>query len=226
MDARSTSEAPRVGESSDASSALLDRALFEPHLVPGEKILWVGRPARIHFMAQGDWRLLLTDFARLVGIAALGLIVFSAASFFQQHHLPPYDRVIRSVVFIGGMFFLLFVFVVLMRAIRNIFRILTLRRSSFLLTDRRAFCLDRGKPGDPAHVDLATVDRFHQEERPDGSGSVVFGYRKEKRKMKYSTVTVDVPRLMFEDIGGVSLVRKLAEDAAEKLTLHPTPLSP
>lgn len=215
-----------MGENSDPASALLDKALFQPYLEPGEKILWVGRPGRIHFMAQGDWRLLLTFFARLVGIAALGLIAFSAVSFFQQHHLPPYDRVIRGVVFIGGMFFLLFVFVVLMRVIRNVFRLLTLKRSTFLLTDRRAFCLDRGKPSDPAHVDLTTIDRFHHEERSDGSGSVVFGYRKEKRKMKYSTVTVDVPRLMFEDIGGVALVRKLAEDAAEKLTLHPIPLSP
>ncbi len=216
-----------------SGGAIADRSLFQPYLKPGERILWVGRPGRVRLFpsiarAEGPRFLLACLLMFVVGgsvMSALFLGILALNAWWRHANLswPKILNVGLSIGFSITAFCLAVAFT--KQLVSRSIQVRALRTISYALTDRRALCVNRRKLSDPKQVRLATVDRFHHEVMPDGTGSVVFGYQKKELEREYPAETIDVPRLEFEGIEAASVVRKLAEDAAKKLTLHPTPLN-
>jgi hypothetical protein len=213
MVGRSTSDAARMGEGSDAAAALLDRDLFQPYLEPGEKILWVGRPGRVAVFERWHRFALLQTFGKFALMPIVGIAVISTFALLKDKQLIPLYLLGRFIappaIVAGALFGVCSVFLFVGR----VSRVSALKRLSYAVTTSRAMEIDRQKRLGPSAVALNSVDHFDVEERTDQSGQIVFGYRTEK---DYRRRTKRVPRLTFEGIDSVAFVCALAKDAASK----------
>lgn len=197
----------RSMDEGDDASALLDRALFQPYLETGEKVLWIGRP-RFHWGEAG-----YQIFWIFVGLVVVGLIlglrsVSGAPSVVGQEDASQVE------VYLGYAMIGCFLFLgVMLWGIGR--QLVAPSRVTYLLSDRRAVAFDRrsGKP--LKSVSLGEVDQLDQILRSDGSGRVIFDYDLVYSKSKGTTRAY--PKLEFVDIEGAAAVRALAEEAALKL---------
>ncbi|HVY52424.1 hypothetical protein FRZ61_21890 [Hypericibacter adhaerens] len=207
MDGRSTSEGSGIGDSGGASAALLDRALFQPYLEPGEKILWIGRP-RLHWSEIG-YRL----FVLLAILAFVGLIAWIKATSGPTSGATPEDAD-QAKVYIG--YALIGPLVLLAAMMWRIGReIIAPTKLTYLLSDCRAMALDRRNGKLLKSVSLRNVDQLDQILRSDGSGRIIFDY--DLIYSKNSNTPEAVPKLEFVDIEAAATVKALAEKAALKL---------
>lgn len=187
MAARSTSDAARMGEGSDAAVSLRDRALFEPYLEPSEKILWAGRPNR----AKNPSRWIPRPKARvhpLQWIGAALLPIFLGGFLAEKIHdrQPEWSLLQLILASTAGLAFMLTFFATISVLVYLLYFIVILLRSyfgskrndiSYALTDQRALVIDRSSGTAPK---MATYDSISQPEarlREDGSGNVEFGYK-------------------------------------------------
>jgi hypothetical protein len=202
-----------MGESSEASAALFDRALFQPYLEPGEKILWVGRPGKVSVFAPKHWLALLRLFGLFILMPIGVVVVLWAIAWLRDNQVIPLylmPRFIAPPAIVAGS---LYGLAVILSFISRVSRVSALKRLSYAVTTSRAMEIDRQKRLAPSTVALNSVDHFDVEERSDQSGQIVFGYRTER---DYRGRTRRVPRLIFEGIGSVAFVCALAKDAAGK----------
>lgn len=191
------------------------RSLFQPYLEPGEKILWVGRPGRIHFCRA---RKPGSPMERLgiIALCVIGLTVASAVRGIEKH--PDRSWVFMTLVgfvVVAGMTALIFILSSASLLLMWPLRLYGLRRLSYALTDRRALVLDRSSQKSPKFVAYDEWSRFESFERADGSGLVVFGYKDEVRPKWKSRVISKTPRLVFDDIDQASFVCSIAERARQ-----------
>jgi hypothetical protein len=207
MDARSTSDAARMGASSDAASALLDRALFQPFLEPGERILWIGRSRPRWLRAGTAYRMFWMSLACILVVLAVATFPFAKSGpspMLSEEDLYSVKVGIVQAAVLGA---LCLTFLVL-----GIFRrVAAVRSLSYLLSDSRAMALDRRRGGPPKTVSFGEIDHLEQNLRSDGSGEIIFDYN--LIYPKNGGTAKAVPKLMFVDIENASAVRKLAEDA-------------
>src|SRR5690348_2702407 len=102
MAERSTSDAAQMSEGSDPASALLDRALFQPYLEPGERILWVGRPGRVRILAPRFWLFLAILFGSFPPITVCMMAFVWIDSWIEHGRLISLHRLIEVTPLIGG----------------------------------------------------------------------------------------------------------------------------
>lgn len=213
MDARSTSDGAGIGDGGGASAALLDRALFQPYLEPGEKILWVGRPGRVAVFERWHRFALLQTFGKFALLPIVCVAVILVFSLMKDKQLIPLYLLGRitapPAIVAGALFSLCSVFLFVGR----VSRVSALKRLSYAVTTYRAMEIDRQKRLAPSTVSLDLVAHFDVEERSDQSGQIVFGYRTERGCRGQ---TRRVPLLIFEGIDSVAFVCSLAKDAAGK----------
>ena len=169
----------RSMDEGDDASALLDRALFQPYLEAGEKILWAGRPGAVRFLpAEAKGKRL-----KSLGLAVLLLIPIAGANAWRARSKHPSIPLSEALILGGivsialfGALFVLYgtVFLLMGRG-----RLRRLRQESYVLTDRRALVLNRAS----SKVSSLTYDVTTPCQafgRDDGSGRIVFG-KEEKR---------------------------------------------
>jgi len=214
MAERSTSDGARTGEGGPAGAAPLDRAFFQPYLEPGERILWIGRPGRVHVLFPKFWLFLVITLGMVpvttIGAAAVAL----AVSWLEHGRLMSIQRVVEVATLLGEGVTVIVAFVVVGALASRALRIPVLRRTSYAVTSKRAMAIDRKKPATLQSAFLDTVDPFDVTERNDQSGSIAFGYKIERG---YKGSDERVPRVLFDDIDNVAFIAALAKDAAARM---------
>jgi hypothetical protein len=221
MDARSTSDAARMGEGSDAASALLDRSLFQPYLEPGEKILWVGRPSS----AKNPSRWIPRPKVRVHPIQWIGgaLLLISVGGVFAEkiHDRRPEWPLLQLIVSSAAALVFLLTFLAVISVLCYLLCFIAiflcsyfsskLSDISYALTDQRALAIDRAS-GRVAK--MATYDPISRPEarlREDGSGNVEFGYKGAVYARWGRRKEVNLSSLTFENIDDAAGVLQLTQ---------------
>ncbi len=206
-----------MNEGALKDSGLLDRSMFQPFLQPGEKVIWSGRPGRLRWLGADNWQPVMLGFVTvfmLPSAAAIALIWRNAARHGWNAIFEYWGPPTAQIVFTAG--FLSLVVVMIRR------RLGRLRRTVYALTDRRAISIELDEEVRSTSVALDLVNRFEPDIRADGSGDLVFGFRREYVKSaKGGGSWQDKPRLTFEDISDVARVLSLAQEALAKLGYQP-----
>jgi hypothetical protein len=230
MDARSTSEGVGRGEGDAASAALLDRALFEPYLLPGERILWAGRPGlsrgRKRRIPEKPKRQRQTEVALFVFCIVMLSVTFG---FKAAAKYPNWSwgksllagAITASLTF-GTMAVLLSLLALVLVAVRFVlspFHRRALTDTSYALTNFRAMALQRSQSG---ALSMASYDSANNPQamlREDGSGDVMFGYKGGLFPRWGSRRTPNASRLVMENIDEGARVYSLVQATLEERTL-------
>lgn len=193
-------------------SGILDRSMIQPFLQPGEKVIWSGRPARLRWFGLDNWHWLISAFALIwfLPSGAAVLLIWQRAT--RRGWEATLDQVGPFVALLGSTALFLAIVVALI-----CWRIGRLRRAVYALTDRRAITVERRVKPRQTSATLDLVSRFETDIRADGSGDLVFGYRREYVDNGEGGYWVEKPRLTFEDINDVPRVLRLAQEALAKL---------
>jgi hypothetical protein len=201
----------RTTNEASVDGSAIDRSLFQPFLAPSEIVIWSGKPERVRLIG-GDTRKPFVAALLCVSLAPSGLVLLamwlgarqSSWSEVSGHWLPWVSLFALNAIFLA-------IFAVL--AYRRTTR---LKETVYALTNRRAIKL-RISQAEPNSSALDLVNRFKTHIRRDGSGDLVFGYRREYVNYGEGSRWEDIPRLTFEDISDVRRVLSLAQDALAKL---------
>jgi hypothetical protein len=195
------------------NSTIVDRSLFQHFLQPGERVIWSGRPGRLRWIGADNWRHIINIFA-LLWLLPSGFVVLFILKFLVQDGwsgVSTHWFLLVLLVGISGVSFT----AILMLINRRIAR---LRRTSYVLKDRRAVIVEQRNKPRPTSVALDLVNRFGTDIRRDGSGDLAFGYRREDVN---EVGWAEKPRLTFEDISDVPRVLSLAQEALAKMGYQP-----
>ena len=140
--------------------------LFADELVPGERLVWTGRPSARRRLAPGDW--IVIPFS----IVWAGFAVFWEAMAVAAG--APLGFVLFGIPFVVvGLYMLVG---------RFLFRTWVRQRTFFALTDRRALALRVRRSGKSSvSVFLDRVPSIEKDVRSDGSGTVTFGSSRSAR---------------------------------------------
>jgi hypothetical protein len=196
-------EAPNLG------SSLIDRSRFEPHLQPGERILWAGRPGRMQMFGPGARRKYFSYLGRLaLVVAAYGLL----HAYERSENLKYIFESSRPSFYLAlvVVFAALALLMTLGALLLGFMRMRSLRFFAYALTDRRVLVHDGGCQFGLQAEDLETITRLGSEIRPDGTGSLSF-----HRKRGWSS------SLWFQEIDNAAMVLRLAQNALAKLPPGP-----
>ncbi|HVY52425.1 hypothetical protein FRZ61_21900 [Hypericibacter adhaerens] len=199
-----------------AKSSIAEQSFFQPFLLPGEKVIWVGRPVRPRWVGADIWHWLISTFA-LLWLLPCG---FASILIWQRVTRRGWEAALsHQGPFVAlGVFTVLFVGITVWLIRRRVGR---LRRTAYVLTDRRALKLDNREKL-PASTSLDIVDRFDTHILADGSGDLVFGYANEYVFNDVGGLEwIKKPGLTFEDINDVPRVLSLAQEALAKLGFKP-----
>ena len=230
MDAPSTSDAARMGESGDPAVALLDKALFEPYLEPSEQILWVGRPGgskgsmrRVPEKSKKERR------AEAAGYVILIVILIGAygTEVGSKHHDWSWSRsFLAATVTVGLMLVAMMALLFSMKLVliagrfaRSPFHRQALNDSSYALTDLRAMALRRSQSGALRMSSYDSVNKPRAMLREDGSGNVIFGYKGGLFPRWGGRRTPNASCLVLENIDNAATVYRLAQVALEERAL-------
>lgn len=199
------------------NSTIVDRALFQPFLQPGEKIIWSGRPERVRWLGGDNWRAIFLIFTiiSVVPSGFAGLGVYQFVREWGWEGLVEHWGPLAALLAFNGIFFAIALILICRRVAR-------LRRTSYALTDRRAMKIEQADQPRLTSSALDFINRFATDMRRDGGGDLVFGYRNEYvRSARYGGHWEEKPRLVFEDISDVPRVLSLAQEALAKLGYQP-----
>jgi hypothetical protein len=193
--------------------SVIERSLFQPFLEPGEKVIWTGKPARLRWFGSDNWNKIVAGFAvmfMLPSAMAVGFIWRNVTRHGWDAIFEDWAPPALQALFTAGFLSLV---VVLVRR-----RLARLRRTRYALTERRAISLELDEQPFATSSALDLINRFDGDVRADGSGDLVFGYRREYVKdTEGGSGWQEKPRLTFEDITDVPRVLCLAQEALAKL---------
>lgn len=230
MDARSTSDTTRMGESSDPAVALHDRALFQPYLEPGEQILWVGRPGdskgsmrRVPEKSKKDRRAEAVVYVIMIVI----LIGACGTEFGSKHHDWSWSRsILVGAVTVGLMLIAMITLIFSMKLVfiairfaRSPFHRQALNDSSYALTDLRAMALRRSQSRALRMASYDVVNKPEAKLRKDGSGNVIFGYKGGLFPRWGGWRTPNASCLVLENIDDAVAIYRLAQAVLEERAL-------
>ncbi len=168
---------------------MLDYGEFQRELLPGEKVLWSGRPP------QGT-RFHVTDiFAIPFSLAWAGFAVFWEVGVLRSN--------VPGFALIGAPFVVVGAHITVGRFIVDAY---TRSGTQYLLTDSRALILSSWPRRSLRSVTLADLSLFSFSERADGTGTLFFGSREYGRRGPPRT-----PR--FEGVDDARRVYELALSA-------------
>lgn len=175
-------------------------------LVTGEKVLWQGTPGR-------GLRFRRTDFF----LIPFGLFFFGFSLFWETNALSILghaDNTPPGFAFIFPLFGIPFILVGLYLVIGRFFwDAYSRKRSTYLLTNRRALIETNAFGRKVVSVSLGDLDEVGLEERADGSGSVILG-QDVQVGFGNNRRTKQAPR--FDFIPDAQRVYKLVEEARTK----------
>lgn len=174
-------------------------------LVPGEKVLWQGSPGSGIRFRRSDFFLIP------FGLFFFGFSLFwetMALSFTDRANNPPLMATIFPIF--GLPFICVGAYLVVGRFFWDSYR---RKRSTYLLTNRRALIETIAFGRKVTSITLADLPAVSLEERADGCGSIVLG---EDQQIGYgeNRRTRSAPR--FDFIGDAQRVYRLVEEARSK----------
>lgn len=141
---------------------------LRPYLLPGERLLWIGRPIQGLALRPNDlWIVPLT-----VGFAFLGLQqdarIAGGAS-------PSFDLTfaVRAAMFLGGAFY-----VAVVRFFQHAW---VRRRTLYAVSDRRLLFLRTGPWGWFRSIEIGYLPLFEYEEQKGGRGTLTFDFEEQPK---------------------------------------------
>ncbi|MGH6880475.1 MAG: hypothetical protein ACREFM_06125 [Hypericibacter sp.] len=204
-----------MGEGSDPASALLDRALLQPYLEAGEKIIWTGRPGPARFRppmtTASAWKKYKILPLLLAGVTVL---IASKLEYKDPSRSWQFDLIVGFLLALSYFaLLLLFGLARVLLAWRS--RVRLLPGLSYALTDRRVLSFDRKSKQRPTSVVYDPLTPVEVAERADGTGSVILGTTEYELLRGKKLSASKKAKLILEEIEHARFVFAMAEKARQ-----------
>jgi hypothetical protein len=183
------------------AAMLPTEAALEPHLVGGERVVWLGRPDPSKRFERSDL------FAVPFSLAWGGFAIFWETSVIASG--APLLFALWGVPFVAVGIYLI--------VGRFVHKAWLRRRTLYAVTDRRILKLVRRRSGDAVDaVFLDAIPAVNCELRSDGSGSVIFGsaslHARASTALSFGVSASDEATMAFDDIANAAYVADLVTE--------------